>query len=66
VDVASVERTTYRYRYRLYLQTPRESEPRSQLEWTADQPLTWFEFSPDGSRLALLLAGSLHVVQLDR
>jgi hypothetical protein len=59
----SVERTTFRFR--LYVQTPRDVEPRSVLEWEADEPLRWFEFSPDGRQIGLLLSGSLHVVELD-
>jgi hypothetical protein len=49
------------YRYRLYLK--RQSDPRALrgLELIAGSPL-WFEFSPDGSRIALLLGGKLYLV----
>jgi hypothetical protein len=49
------------YRYRLYLK--RQSDPRALrgLELVAGEPL-WFEFSPDGSRIALLLGGKLYLV----
>jgi hypothetical protein len=60
----NVESTVYKYR--LYVQTPGDTEPKSMLEWNSSEGLRWFEFSPDGSRLALLLFQSLHVVELDR
>jgi Tol biopolymer transport system component len=56
----NVERTTYRFR--LYIREAGTSTARAALELTSDQPLTWFEFSPDGRQVALLLNGSLRVL----
>jgi len=49
------------YRYRLYLKRQTDPRPLQGLELVTGTPL-WFEFSPDGSRIALLLSGRLYLV----
>jgi hypothetical protein len=49
------------YRYRLYLKRQSDSRALRGLELVAGEPL-WFEFSPDGSRIALLLGRTLYLV----
>ena len=56
----TVERTTFRFR--LYIKRGPDAEMTGSFELESDQPLTWFEFSPDGSRIALLVKGSLYIV----
>lgn len=56
----NIERTTYRFR--LYLQEAGAATARPVLDLTSDQPLSWFEFSPDGTQIALLLSGALRVL----
>lgn len=57
----NVERTTYRQR--MYVDTPRTDGMTRLFEWTADQPLSWLEFSADSSWLGFVFRGDLYVAR---